>query len=87
MPFPQHIWNQIKNLTADEIIRALRRDGWTLDPHSKGAIQVFIKGSPPSGRIAIHYHPKKTYGPKLLQALLKDIGWNEADLKRLRLIK
>jgi carbamoylphosphate synthase small subunit len=40
-----------------------------------------------SKRIAIHYHPHKTYGPALLKALIEDIGWKENDLRRLKLIK
>ena len=44
-------------------------------------------GSGRRRRVAIHYHPKKTYGASLLQGLLEDIGWNEDDLQRLRLIK
>ncbi len=28
-----------------------------------------------------------TYGPKLLKGLLADIGWEEKDLRRLKLIK
>ena len=37
--------------------------------------------------MVIHYHPRKTYGPKLLKALLADIGWSEADMRRIKLIK
>jgi len=37
--------------------------------------------------VVIHYHPRKTYGPGLLKGLLADIGWDEKDLKRLKLIK
>lgn len=87
MAFAQHIWNQLKNLTADEIISALLRDGWQKDPSSKGAIMAYIKLGPPNSRITIHYHPKKTYGAKLLQGLIADIGWSEDDMRRLKLIK
>jgi predicted RNA binding protein YcfA (HicA-like mRNA interferase family) len=38
-------------------------------------------------RIVVHFHPKKTYGPKLLKNLLSDTGWDESDLVRLKLIK
>ena len=38
-------------------------------------------------RIVVHFHPKKTYGPKLLKKLLSDTGWDESDLARLKLIK
>lgn len=83
LEYPQHIWNQIKNITADELVRALERDGWIQD-ESMGAVLVYLRGDQ---RVTIHYHPKKTYGPKLLKALLSDIGWDEEDLKRLKLAK
>jgi hypothetical protein len=35
----------------------------------------------------IHNHPHKNFGAKQLKELLKDIGWEENDLKRLKLIK
>jgi len=84
MSFPPHIWQQLKNLTADDLIRALERDDWVRDIRT-GAEQVYWH--PDGRRVSIHYHPGKTYGPKLLKALLKDTGWTEADLRRLQLIK
>ena len=85
MAFPASVWSQLKNTTADEIISALERDDWKLEPDCKGAIQVYRH--PDTRRVAIHYHPKKTFGAKLLKGLIADIGWEEKDLKRLRLIK
>ena len=52
---------------------------------SAGATRAFRDGA--GRRVVIHYHPKKTYGPQLLKALLSDIGWSTDDLKRLKLIK
>lgn len=84
MNFSKQVWDQLKNKTADEIITALKKDGAVLD-NSRGSAQVFRY---PDGRMAaIHYHPHKTYGPDLLKELIKDIGWSESDLKRLKLIK
>jgi len=84
MTFPKHVWNQIKNVTADELHSALLKDGWTWD-ETKGAVRVYRH--PDTRRITIHYHPKKTFGPSLLKALLSDIGWTIGDLRRLKLIK
>ena len=84
MKFPPHVWNQLKNKTADDLISALKKDGW--DPDEKiGAQQVWrhLDGR----RVSIHYHPKETYGPNLLKALFKDTGWTESDMRRLKLIK
>jgi predicted RNA binding protein YcfA (HicA-like mRNA interferase family) len=85
MAFSSNVWDQIKGTTAGELISALERDGWRLEPNCKGAILVYRHAD--GRRIGIHYHPKKTYGAKPLKGLLADMGWEEADLKRLKLIK
>lgn len=84
MSFSKNVWNQLKNTTAERLIKALEKDGWERD-EKRGAVQVYYK--PNGQRITIHYHPKKTYGANLLKGILSDIGWSEADLKRLKLIK
>jgi len=85
MAFPKHVWQQIKNLTADDLISALQRDGWKADERS-GAFHPYVDPATHK-RVIIHYHSRKTYGAKLLQGLLADIGWSEADMRRLKLIK
>jgi predicted RNA binding protein YcfA (HicA-like mRNA interferase family) len=87
MAFSKNVWNQLKNITADELIGALQRDGYSKDPASKDATISFIKKGDETRRIVIHYHPRETYGPGLLKGLIADIGWQEADLRRLKLIK
>ena len=64
------------------------KDGW-IKEGKRGAVQAYRKEVEGHSvvRVTIHYHPGKTYGVKLLKALLADIGWTEADLKRLKLIK
>ena len=76
-------WAQLKNTTADALIRALENDGWERRGGS-GSRRIYLKAQK---LVSIHYHPKKTYGRGLLSDLLEDIGWNEKDLKRLKLIK
>lgn len=84
MAFRKAIWDQLKNTTADRLIRALTADCWEEDVR-RGATLAFRKGS--GKRVVIHYHPKKTYGAKTLKSLLDDIGWTEDDLRRLQLVK
>ena len=84
MSYPRNVWSQLKNLTADRLIRALEADGWARD-RTSGAQQIFRH--PDGRRLSIHYHPGKTYGPKLLKGLLSDIGWSAADMRRLKLVK
>jgi predicted RNA binding protein YcfA (HicA-like mRNA interferase family) len=87
MAFSKHVWDQLKATTADELIAALGRDGFAKDPAGKGATIAFIKPANPNKRVVIHYHPRKTYGPGLLKGLIADIGWDEKDLRRVKLIK
>lgn len=84
MSFPSHLWRQLKNLTADDLIRALDRAKWTCDTKG-GSMRIYIS---PDGknRVSVHYHPKKTYGAKTLQGLLESTGWNEEDMRRFKLI-
>ena len=84
MAIPRPIWNQLRSLTAGSLIKALKADHWQEDVKI-GAKRAFRKG--PDRRLVIHYHPQKTYGPKLLTNLLKDTGWTEDDMRRLKLIK
>lgn len=86
MDWSGNLWNQIKNKTCDELVSALKKDGWDLDTKS-GAVHVYYHYDRKK-RITIHYHPKKTYqSAKLLKGIINDIGWNEDDLRRLKLIK
>jgi predicted RNA binding protein YcfA (HicA-like mRNA interferase family) len=83
--YPAHIWAQLKNLSCDELIKALERDGWIQDT-SCGAVLVYLHEEN-NKRITVHYHPAKTYGPNLLKGLLEDIGWTVDDMRRLKLVK
>ena len=84
MKFPTNIWNQLKNKTCKDFISALEKDGWEIDA-TTGAEQIFR--CPDGRRVSIHFHPDRTYGPKLLKALIKDTGWSLEDMKRLGFIK
>jgi len=86
--FSQQAWSQLKNITADRLIRALEKDGWIRE-EKRGAVQAFRKEQDgrTMRRVTVHVHPKKTFGAKLLKGLLKDIGWSENDLRRLKLIR
>ncbi len=88
MGFSKPIRDQLKNLTAENLINALLKDGWERE-NKRGAIQRFYHPNRDNdkNRITIHYHPKKTYGIKLLETLIENAGWNEKDLKRLKLIR
>ena len=91
MALPHAIWGQLKSRTADDLIRALKRDGW-VEEDSRGATRGFVKtiangATSDRRRVVIHYHPKKVFGKGLMTKLIADIGWTADDLKRLKLIK
>lgn len=83
MSFSHSAWNQLKGITADELIAALVKDHWECDMNG-GSMRIYKKGT---NRVSVHYHSKKTYGAKMLKDLLDDIGWSEEDMKRIKLIK
>ncbi len=84
MKYSKNIWNQLKNKTAKDLITALKKDGWIQDT-KVGSEQVFRHSD--GRRVSIHFHPKKTYSPKLLKNLLEDINWSETEMKKIKFIK
>jgi predicted RNA binding protein YcfA (HicA-like mRNA interferase family) len=90
MAFSRDVWNQIKNTTAEDLKKALERDGFTTEAKRGATLGFYKAATTPGGdprRVVIHYHPKKTYGGKFLEGLINDAGWTEDDLRRLKLIK
>ena len=94
--YARWIWVQLRNLTLDEICRALERDGWVKQPRDmarrrrKAPTTVTYRhpGRPPHrNKVIVHPHPKKTMGDYLLNKLLEVICWSESDLVRLKLIR
>ncbi|MCD6567601.1 MAG: type II toxin-antitoxin system HicA family toxin [Dehalococcoidia bacterium] len=85
MKFSKNVWAQLKNKTADELVSALEKDGFALDNKAR---TERIYRHPDRRRVSIHYHTgNRGYQSGLLKALLKDIGWTENDMRRLKLIK
>lgn len=84
MKFSRQTWDQLRAKTSDDLVAALLRDGFEHE-QTRGAIQGYRHED--GRRVTIHYHPNKSYGPKYLKGLIEDIGWSEADMRRLKLIK
>jgi predicted RNA binding protein YcfA (HicA-like mRNA interferase family) len=79
-----NIWAQLKNMTADDFINALEKDGWIYRGGSGSSSRVYTKDQ---HMVSIHYHSHQGYGPDQLRDIFKDTGWTEQDLKKLKLIK
>lgn len=85
MGFSKNVWDQIKNVTKDRLIKELLDDGFLLDEVVKTERCYRHKDG---RRVMIHYHKgSDTFGANLLQKLFKEIGWNEKDIKKLKLAK
>jgi predicted RNA binding protein YcfA (HicA-like mRNA interferase family) len=39
MKYPADVWGQIRNLSCDDLMNALEKDGWTKD-ETRGSIKV-----------------------------------------------
>ncbi len=84
MAFAPNVWDQLKSITAKDLARALERDGFSVDTKG-GSAHIYWRAD--GRRVSVHIHSGKTYGAKMLQGLLDDAGWDEADYRRLKLIK
>jgi predicted RNA binding protein YcfA (HicA-like mRNA interferase family) len=80
----KQVWDQLRAKTSKELMAALEKDGFLFEERT-GATQGYRH--PDGRRVVVHYQPRKSYGPKLLKALIEDAGWSQADLRRLKLIK
>lgn len=74
-----------RTVTARKFISALLKDGFVL-VRQKGSHQTYRH---PDGRtVTVLFHRSgETFRPGTLRAMIKDAGWTEADLRRLKLIK
>ena len=79
-------YRRLRNLTAREIIAALRRDGFNLW-RQKGSHQQYHHAD--GRKVTVTYHaPGQTFAPKTLRTMLESQAqWTEDDLLRLRLLK
>ena len=85
MDYSKNTWQQLKGINADDLIRALIKDGFFLDvPVRTERIYRHSDGR----KVSIHYHKgSNCFGRGLLKAMFDDIGWTESDMQRVKLIK
>jgi hypothetical protein len=77
------IWDQLKNITAGELKRALDKDtGWYAD--ETGSSAVIYRNDINHKMVSVHL---KTFGRNQLRLLIEATGWTETDLRRLKLVK
>lgn len=75
---------RLKSKTAREWVQALERDGFAI---RKGKGFHHVYQYPDGRRVLVVYHKLgDTFGPKTIKQLLSGTGWQEEDLKRLKLV-
>jgi predicted RNA binding protein YcfA (HicA-like mRNA interferase family) len=63
---------KLPRITAQELLRALRRDGWVELRQSGSHIQLRHPSKP--GRVTIAYHAGRILKPATLDSILEDAG-------------
>ncbi len=76
----------LRSLAARQIVNALQRDGFSLDRQS-GSHRLYRH--PDGRRETVSYHrPGETFPPKILKSMMEvQARWDEADLRRLGLLR
>ena len=79
-------WQQLRSLTARDLINALKRDGFALRSQS-GSHQRYRH--PDGRRVTVTYHrPGATFPLKTLKSMVEgQARWTAQDLKRLGVVK
>ena len=74
----------LRNTPVRELIRALERDGFSLDRSGTTGARIYRHAD--GRRVVIHYHHGgDTLTRKTLRSILGSLRWTEADLERLGL--
>ena len=74
----------LRNTPVRDLIRALQRDGFTLDRAGRRGSRIYRH--PDRRRVVIHYHHgSDALTRKTLRSVLRSTTWIEADLPRLGL--
>ena len=75
----------LRNTSVRELIRALERDGFSLDRAGTTGARIYRHAD--GRRVVIHYHHSgDTLTRKTLRSILGALRWSEDDLKRLGLL-
>lgn len=82
MKYSHQVWEQVKNKTSLDFIRALNKQ---LGGPDKVVGSEHIYRFPDKRRVSIHRH-NKSYGPNLQKALLDKIHWTEEQMKKFKFI-
>ena len=81
-------YSKLRNVTAREVVRALRKDGFELEKQRPGAHQQY-RHPEDKRRVTVSFHSQgDTFRVKTLKSMVEQQAkWTEEDLKRLGLLK
>jgi len=68
-------------ITAAQLLRALRRDGWEIDRQRGGHVQLAHPSKP--GLVTVPQHVGEILKPKTLATILEQAGLTVDELRRL----
>jgi predicted RNA binding protein YcfA (HicA-like mRNA interferase family) len=79
-------YSLLRSLKARDLISALIRDGFEFD-RQRGSHHLYYHADGRRVTVSFH-HPAETFPPKTLKRIIEEqVGWTEADLQRLKLLK
>ncbi len=73
---------RLPRITANDFMRALRRDGWHVT-RQEGSHIVMRNDAKPGQRVVVPVHAGKILKPGLLSDMLEDAGLTTEELRRL----
>jgi predicted RNA binding protein YcfA (HicA-like mRNA interferase family) len=80
-----HLAHLLRNTAVRDLIRAIKRDGFSLDRAGQTGARIYRHSD--ARRVVIHYHHgSDTLTRKTLKSVLGALNWTQADLQRLGLI-
>lgn len=79
-------YSRLRQLTARDLVRALDKDGFTLDRQT-GSHRLYYHSD--GRRVTVPFHtPGGTFTPKTLKSMVElQAKWTEDDLLRLKLLR
>ena len=77
--------HRLRNVSTEEFVRALERDGFALARRSKSSSRAYEHED--GRKVFVHYHrASDTFARGTLANMIESAGWTEEDAKRLKLI-
>ena len=77
---------KLRNIAVIDFIKALERDGFVLK-RQHGSHKIYIKPETGKQVVIAYHHASESLRIGILNNLIKDAGWTEDDLVRLKLMR